>query len=93
MYHLKIVTPEEVIYDDTVISLIAPGTLGYFGILTDHAPLVSTLKEGILVITPKDHKKLYYKIATGFLEVRYNEAFILTTGLEETEPVDMESGL
>lgn len=93
MYHLQILTPEEVIYDDTVLSLIAPGTIGYLGVQTNHAPLVTTLKEGILIITQQNNRKQYYKIKGGLLEVRFNEAFLLTQGLEPSEPVDMEHGI
>jgi len=89
MYHLQILTPEEIIYDDTVFSLIAPGTSGYLGVLTDHAPLVTTLKEGVLIITCQNHEKLFYKISSGLFDVRNNEAYILTQSLEPTDPIDM----
>jgi F-type H+-transporting ATPase subunit epsilon len=93
MYHLQILTPEEVVYDDNVISLIAPGALGYLGVLRDHAPLVTTLKDGVLIITPQNKQKLFYKISGGLLEVRHNEAYLLTQKLEPTDPIDMESGI
>jgi len=46
MYKLAIVTPEARFYEDEVSSIIAPGSLGYLGILTDHAPLITELVLG-----------------------------------------------
>lgn len=89
MYHLQVVTPEQIIFDDEVIALIAPGENGYLGVLTDHAPLLSSLKMGILIITDKYKKKSYYKVSAGFLEVNHNKASIIVETIESTAPVDI----
>lgn len=89
MYHLHVLTPEEIIFDDQVIALIAPGEDGYLGILTDHAPLITALKEGYLVLTDKNSKKSFYKISVGFLEVIHNKASIIVEAITPTEPVDI----
>lgn len=89
MYHLQILTSEEIVLDDEVMALIAPGTVGYLGVLTDHAPLITSLKEGTLVITDKNNKRSYYHISGGFLEVDHNKASILVEKIEPTAPVDI----
>lgn len=43
MLKLKIVSPEKVVFKGDVESVLVPGTLGSFEILTDHAPLISSL--------------------------------------------------
>jgi len=45
MLKLRIVSPEEVIYDGDANSLKVPGTLGSFEILDHHAPIISSLFE------------------------------------------------
>lgn len=93
MYHLQILTPENVFFDDEVEALIAPGTSGYFGILKDHAPFVTSLKEGFFVLTNKEKKKQYYKVFGGFLEVSKNQATLLVNDIQPSEPVDLGEGV
>lgn len=89
MYRLQVMTPEETIFNDEVVDLIAPGENGYLGVLTNHAPLLSSLKAGILIITDKSKKQLYYEISTGFLEVHNNKASIIVETIQPTAPVDI----
>lgn len=89
MYHLQVVTPENIIFDDDVVALIAPGEAGYLGVLTDHAPILAALKAGLLIITDKNDKKTYYKVSSGFLEVNNNKASIIVGTVKPTDPVDI----
>ena len=45
-YKLEIITPQGTVYSGDVISIVAPGELGYLGVLAGHAPLVTTLVRG-----------------------------------------------
>lgn len=93
MYHLQVLTPEEIIFEDDVTALIAPGEMGYLGILTDHASLITTLKMGTLIITDQSQKKHFYKVTGGFLEVDHNQVVILVDIIFPTEPVNMGGGI
>ena len=64
MLKLKIVTPERVEYDGEVEQVVVPGTQGQFEILTNHAPIISTLQKGTVVY---DGNEL--PIQGGFVEV------------------------
>ena len=68
MLKLKIVTPERVEYDGEVSQVVVPGTQGQFEILTNHAPIISTLQKGTVVY---DGHEL--PILGGFVEVQKNE--------------------
>jgi F-type H+-transporting ATPase subunit epsilon len=68
MLKLKIVTPERVEFDGEVAQVVVPGTQGQFEILTNHAPIISTLQKGMVVY---DGNKL--QILGGFVEVQKNE--------------------
>ena len=68
MLKLKIVTPERVEFDGQVERVVVPGTQGQFEILTNHAPIISTLQKGIIVY---DSNQL--RILGGFVEVQKNE--------------------
>lgn len=71
MLQLKIVSPENTVYDGMAESVFAPGTLGQFEILTDHAPIISTLEKGELAYTTNEGKHSI-EILGGFISVKQN---------------------
>ena len=77
--HLEIYTPEKKLFDGEVKSAIFPGTDGSFQILNDHAPLISSLKKGIVVYA--DKKSEYeVEITGGVVEVLNNMVTVLAEG-------------
>lgn len=82
-FRLMIFTPEEKVFEDSVISIVAPGEAGYLGILADHVPLITTLKMGRLEVTDHTGQKNSWKIMSGFLEMVNNSATILTEKIEK----------
>ena len=68
---LKIVSPERIEFEGKVESVKVPGMLGNFEILTNHAPIISSLKKGIVEY---DGKQL--EIMGGFVAVQKNEVSI-----------------
>lgn len=75
MLKLKIVSPEKVVYDGDIVSVIVPGTLGQFEILDNHAPIISSLTDGMVVYTGKDGKQSI-EVHGGFVEVKKNEVCV-----------------
>lgn len=69
---LKIISPAKVVFTGDVESVLVPGTLGSFEILTDHAPIISSLQKGDVEYTTKEGKK-QLAITAGFVEVQKNE--------------------
>lgn len=72
MLQLKIVSPEKIVFDGEVDNVTVPGTLGSFEILTDHAPIISSLEEGKVEYTTKQGRQ-QMNIKSGFVEVKKNE--------------------
>ena len=69
--HLDIVTTEKSVYSDDIDLLVAPGIEGLLGILPRHAPLLTVLNSGNVLIR-KDGKDEEIMISGGFLEVTAN---------------------
>jgi F-type H+-transporting ATPase subunit epsilon len=80
-FHLTIVTPEAVFFQGEVLSLVAPGQNGSFGVLANHAPLISNLTAGVFTLTAPDAAKKSYQIGAGFLDVLKNKVTLLTTSI------------
>lgn len=90
MYKLSVVTPERVVFEKDVRSIVAPGLEGYLGVLTDHAPLITPLKPGTLSVTDSDNNKSEYCLSGGFLEVSGNVATVLADAIETAVEIDVE---
>lgn len=76
-YKVSIVTPNGKMFEDDVTALIAPGSEGFFGVLANHAPMVTALKQGVVQIT-QESKKIFFSITSGVLEVdQKNEVMLL----------------
>jgi F-type H+-transporting ATPase subunit epsilon len=90
MYLLTIVTPEKIFYEDEVTSLIAPGSEGYLGVLTDHAPLITGLVPGKLTVKDENNQEVHFAISGGFMEVFKNQVTILADSVEFIQDIDIE---
>ena len=72
MLQLKIVSPERIEFEGEVESVLVPGTLGQFEILTNHAPIISSLDKGKVVYALPGGEKKPLEICGGFVEVQKN---------------------
>ena len=71
MLKLKIVSPEKIVFQGEVESVLVPGTLGSFEILNAHAPIISSLEIGKVEYTTKEGKQVM-NIQGGFVECKKN---------------------
>jgi F-type H+-transporting ATPase subunit epsilon len=84
---VDIVTAERIVYSADVDEVIAPGVQGQLGILPHHAPLMTTLQSGELVVK-KGAQEDILAISGGFLEVRPDHIIILADQAERAEEID-----
>jgi F-type H+-transporting ATPase subunit epsilon len=68
-FHFDLVSPERILFSGQVNQVDVPGGDGDFGVLANHAPLVSTMRPGILLIYNERGEKLPVVINGGFAEV------------------------
>ena len=86
---LDIVTAERIVYSEDVDVVIAPGAEGQLGILPHHAPLMTILQAGELVVR-RGGEEDTLAISGGFLEVRPDRVIVLADSAERAEEIDME---
>lgn len=84
----EIVTAERVVYSDDVDIVIAPGIQGQMGILPSHAPLMTMLQPGELVVR-KDGEETAMFVSGGFLEVMQDRVTVLADVAERAEEIDV----
>ncbi len=66
---IEIVSPERLVLSETVVSVTVPGTEGYFTVMDDHAPFMTTLKPGFITVTKAGGTSDVYFVKGGFADV------------------------
>lgn len=92
LFQLEIVTPKGAVLSEEVEIVTAPGYAGVFGVLANHAPLLSTIKVGNLVYK-KDGRDHMVTISGGFCEVSNNKATFLVESAERGAEIDADRAL
>jgi len=85
---LELVTPYKRVLSVDVDEVTAPGSVGEFGVLPDHAPLLTTLKIGILSYK-KGNETFQVAVNWGYVEVEDNVMTVLVETAEPSDQIDM----
>jgi F-type H+-transporting ATPase subunit epsilon len=83
-----IVKPDRIFLTEEVEALLLPTTTGYIGILQKHAPLVTTLDNGVLSIRQGGTWKMFALLG-GFGTIKENRVNILCRGIEDADDIDI----
>ncbi|MEX0646775.1 MAG: ATP synthase F1 subunit epsilon [Balneolaceae bacterium] len=90
IFHAQLLTPNGPLFEGNVTAVHVPGIEGNFEILFNHAPIVSTLDIGKILIKKEDAKELAYAVSGGFVEMSNNTLTILAEKAEESSGIDMD---
>ena len=85
----EIVSQDRMVFEGEVDAIIAPGVAGEMGILPHHAPLLSTLKYGILKIRSGGQEEIF-TIAGGVIEVQPDVVTVLADAAENVREIDVD---
>jgi F-type H+-transporting ATPase subunit epsilon len=86
---LEIVTPERLVFDETVDGVTLPGSEGELGVLPNHAPLVSTLGVGELKIRSGGTED-WFAIVGGFVQVLPDKVVVMAETADLSSEIDLE---
>ena len=89
-FKLEIITPRKVVFTGDVTSFTAPGTVGYFQVLYDHAPFISALAIGKVKLQDSNDKEIQYSTSGGFVEIKDNKVVMLTDSIESAAEIDVK---
>lgn len=71
------------------MSITAPGSSGYFGVLARHAPMVAELGIGELVVKTPDGREEDFAVCGGFVEVRPDATTVMADTAESWKDIDL----
>lgn len=89
---VEIVTPSRLLARDEVDMVTLPGIEGQMGIMRGHAPLLSTLDIGEIILH-KGTETRYIAVGGGVVEVRPDKVTVLAETAEHAEEIDVERAL
>jgi F-type H+-transporting ATPase subunit epsilon len=89
IYRLEIVTPNKVVFSGDVTSFSAPGVIGGFQVLRNHAPLLSNIAVGEVKLTDAGGIDFRFATSGGFVEVHENKLVMLAETAERSDEIDV----
>jgi len=78
--NVKIINPDQVLFDGEASLVFAPGKIGTLGIMPDHSPMFAELIKGEIFI--QGEKEAVISLESGILKVKDNNLLILISGTE-----------
>ncbi|MFM8322625.1 MAG: ATP synthase F1 subunit epsilon [Chloroflexota bacterium] len=84
----EIVSQDRMVYEGDADMVIVPGEAGLMGILPRHAPLLSTLKYGLLTVKTQGREE-YFTVAGGVVEVQPDIITVLADAAENVREIDI----
>jgi len=88
-FQLAVVAPDRSVVEESVVSVVLPGTEGYFGVLAGHAPVISALKPGLLEYINASNERHFIAVSGGFAEVTGKRVTILADAAERAPDIDV----
>jgi len=85
---LEIVSPERLLLSETVNSVTVPGAEGYFTVLGDHAPFMTTMRPGFVTVTNSSNVAHVYYVRGGFADVSPEGLTILAEEAQDIAQFD-----
>lgn len=87
--NIRVIAPDGLIWDTTAEGVVLPSLTGQLGILTGHAPLITSLEIGVLRIKANS-KWTPIIVLGGFAVIQNDEVLVLISGVEEVVKEDYD---
>lgn len=87
---LEVVTPEKSVVSEEAQIVMAPGTLGEFGVLSGHTPFLTTLKTGALKYKDESGRERFVFVSSGFAEALPGRVTVLAESAERRKDIDIQ---
>lgn len=88
-FHLRLISPEDVLFDGPSKRLQFPGLDGLIGVLPGHAPMIAAIGAGALRFSPADGGEKVYFVADGFARVAGDEVSVVCNAAAAEGTIDL----
>ena len=91
--HINIVSAEQEIYSGTVTQVFAPAEMGEVGVMPRHAPMLSTLKPGVVRVISQEGEEQSFFVSGGILELQPHVVTILSDTALRAADIDESAAM
>lgn len=86
-FHFELVSPEKIAFSGEVDQVDVPGVEGDFGVLAGHAPVIATVRPGVMFVTTGDKRERFIVLG-GLAEVSSSGLTVLADVATSVEELD-----
>jgi F-type H+-transporting ATPase subunit epsilon len=87
---LEVVTPEKQVVNELAQIVMAPGSMGEFGVLSGHTPFMTSLNTGAIQYRDENGKDQYVFVSGGFAEALPDKVTVLAESAEKMDDIDLD---
>ena len=87
---LEVVTPEKYVVSEEAKIVMAPGSMGEFGVLSGHTPFMTSLNTGTIRFEDASGAERYVFVSGGFAEALPDRVTVLADSAERRKDIDLE---
>jgi F-type H+-transporting ATPase subunit epsilon len=87
-FKLEIVTPRKVVFNGDARSFSAPGVMGGFQVLVDHAPMLAEIGIGEVSFRDGEGNQSHFATSGGVVEVKQNHVILMAESAERADEID-----
>ena len=86
---IEVVTPEKQVVNDLAQIVMAPGSMGEFGVLSGHTPFMTSLNTGAIHFRDESGKDQFVFVSGGFAEALPDKVTVLAESAEKMADIDI----
>lgn len=89
-YKFDLVSPERLLISEEVESVVIPGTEGEMTVMENHAPVMTTIKPGVVTVKAAGGAEQRYVVFGGFADILPSGCTLLAEEAVEVKDIDRE---
>lgn len=90
-FNFELVSPEQLLLSEAVRAVVIPGTEGEMTVMAEHAPVMTTVKPGVVTVTTETGDTRRYVVFGGFADIVPEGCTLLAESATPVEDIDRES--
>ena len=87
-FQFELVSPERLLVSEKVESVVIPGTEGEMTVMANHAPVMTTIKPGVVTVNPVSGEKERYVVFGGFADILPTGCTLLAESAVSVKDID-----